>query len=63
MKKKYIAPSLTIYSYVAPLIPLCGSKNFDVGSSDESSGGTTSSIWSNKQQTPDQGGMWSHMND
>lgn len=61
MKKKYIAPSLTAYSYVEPLTPLCESRTFGAGSSDETSGGTTSNIWSNKQDSPNQGGMWKYM--
>lgn len=63
MKKQYIAPSLTVFSYVTPLSPLCASQTFGIGASDEEQGGTTSSVWSNKQQTPNQGGMWSHMDD
>lgn len=63
MKKQYIAPSLAVFNYVAPLTPLCASQVFGIGSSDEEKGGTTSSVWSNKQQTPNQGGMWSHMDD
>lgn len=64
MKKQYIAPSLVAVSYIEPLSPLCDSKVFGIGSSDDGEkGGTTSSVWSNKQQTPNQGGMWSHMDD
>lgn len=63
MKKEYTAPAITLFSFVAPLTPLCGSRTFDIGSSSETSGGTTTSIWSNKQQQPNQSGIWSHMDD
>lgn len=63
MNKQYVAPKSTVYNYIQPLTPLCASKEFGVGSSDESNGGTTSSIWSNELEKPTQSGMWSHMDD
>lgn len=62
MKKQYITPQSSTFSYVESLSPLCASKTFEIGSSDEENGGTTSSAWSIKQQ-PNQGGMWSHMDE
>ena len=63
MKKQYIAPSLTAISDGEPLTPLCGSKAISIGSSSEEQGGTKSSAWSNQQEKPHDGGMWSHMDD
>lgn len=63
MNKQYIAPESRVLSFIEPLTPLCGSKVFGIGSSDDANGGTTSSVWSNKQEQPNQGGMWSHMDD
>lgn len=63
MKKQYIAPQSSAFSYIESLTPLCASKEFGIGSSSDANGGTTSSAWSNKQQQPNQGGMWSHMDD
>ena len=64
MRKQYIAPSVVVINYIDTPSPLCASKVFEFDTNDASgSGSTTSSVWSNKKDTPNQGGMWSNMDE